>query len=136
MERTPTWLKEPKDNWPERPSSHKKTLHNCVPCKISRAKCDKQIDAPLPAEGLTTCKPFDITGVDFAGSVYVRGTNSPKKSHIVLFTLSTIRALYIELVSDLTTDRFLMAFRKFVGRRGLQHTIYADNVTTSQATEK
>ncbi|GFX87504.1 integrase catalytic domain-containing protein [Trichonephila clavipes] len=65
--------------------------------------------------------------------VYVRGTNSPKKSYIALFTCSTIRTLPIELVSNMTTDRFLMAFRRFVG---LPHTIYSDNTTTSQAANK
>ncbi|KAG8173850.1 hypothetical protein JTE90_001688, partial [Oedothorax gibbosus] len=114
----------------------KNALHNCLPCKIARAKCDKQVEAPLPADRLTPCKPFDTTGIDFAGPVYVRGANVPKKSYIALFTCSTTRALHIELVSDLTTDTFLMALQRFVGRRGLPHTIYTDNATTFQAANK
>ncbi|KAG8175332.1 hypothetical protein JTE90_007580 [Oedothorax gibbosus] len=114
----------------------KKALHNCLPCKVARAKCDKQIEAPLPAERLLPCKPFDTTGIDLAGPVYVRGTNAPKKSYIAIFTCSTTRALHIELVSDLTTDTFRMALQRFVGRRGLPHTIYTDNATTFQATNK
>ncbi|KAG8189020.1 hypothetical protein JTE90_025463 [Oedothorax gibbosus] len=100
----------------------KKALHNCLPCKAARAKCDKQIEAPLPAERLIPCKPFDTTGIDFAGPVYVRGANAPKKSYIALFACSITRALHIELVSDLTTDTFIMALQRFVGRRGLPHT--------------
>ncbi|KAG8180117.1 hypothetical protein JTE90_012132 [Oedothorax gibbosus] len=116
----------------------KKALHNCLPCKIARAKCDKQIEAPLPDDRLTPCKPFDTTGIAFAGPVYVRGANAPKKSYIALFTCSTTRALHIELVSDLTTDTFLIALQRFVGRRGggLPHTIYTDNATTFQAANK
>ncbi|GFR01639.1 integrase catalytic domain-containing protein [Trichonephila clavata] len=97
---------------------------------------DKHIKAPLPAERLTPCKPFNTTGIDFVGPVYVRGTISSKKSYIPLSTCSTIRALHIELVSNLTNDRFLMAFRRFVGRRELSHTIYTDNATTSQDANK
>ncbi|GFU87976.1 uncharacterized protein TNCV_1335451 [Trichonephila clavipes] len=116
--------------------SHRGALNNCLLCKIARAKCDKQIEIPLPAERLTPCKPFDTTGIDFAGPVWDRGTNSPKKSYIALFTCSTNRALHVDLVSDLTTNRFLMAFRRFVGQCGLSHTIYMDSATTFQAANK
>lgn len=114
----------------------KQTLRNCLPCKISRAKCGDQIEAPLPADRLTQCKPFDTTGIDFAGPVYVRNAKSLEKAYITLFTCSTTRALHIELVSDLTTDKFLMALQRFVGRRGIPHTIYTDNATTFQAANK
>ncbi|XP_015189418.1 PREDICTED: uncharacterized protein LOC107073335 [Polistes dominula] len=41
----------------------------------------------------------------------------------------TIKAVHIELVSDLTTDAFLAAFRRFVSRRAVPTHIYSDNGT-------
>ncbi|GBN65700.1 hypothetical protein AVEN_154323-1 [Araneus ventricosus] len=50
-----------------------------------------------------------------------------KQKVLVEFTRSTTRALHIELVSDLTTDKFLMALQRFVDRRELPHTVYTDD---------
>lgn len=38
-----------------------------------------------------------------------------------------IKAVHIEVVSDLTIAAFLAAFKRFVARRGLCHTLYSDN---------
>jgi len=114
----------------------KQVIHQCLPCKLSRSKFGNQIEAPLPTDRITPCKPFTITGIDFAGPVYVRNEKSVKTAYVALFTCSTTRALHIELVSDLSTDKFLMAFQRFVGRRGLPHTIYTDNAQTFQAANR
>ncbi|GFU42112.1 integrase catalytic domain-containing protein [Nephila pilipes] len=50
--------------------------------------------------------------------------------------LQYTRALHLELVSDLSTDKFLLALQRFVGRRGLPCTIYTDNATTFHAANK
>ncbi|GFQ75602.1 integrase catalytic domain-containing protein [Trichonephila clavata] len=57
-------------------------------------------------------------------------------AYIALFTCATTRALHIEIVSDLTTDKFLLALQRFIGRRGLPNTIYTDNSTTFHAANK
>jgi hypothetical protein len=41
-----------------------------------------------------------------------------------------MRAIHLELCSDLTTDTILLAFQRFIGRRGIPHTIYTDNAQT------
>ena len=40
------------------------------------------------------------------------------------------RAIHLELVTDMTTEKFLLAFRRFVSRRGLCKTIHSDNAKT------
>ena len=40
-----------------------------------------------------------------------------------------IKAVHLEVVSDLTTDGFLAALRRFVARRGIPAHIYSDNGT-------
>ncbi|GBN56160.1 hypothetical protein AVEN_124034-1 [Araneus ventricosus] len=114
----------------------KRVIHGCLLCRLSKAPRGTQIEAPLPAENVTPCIPFSTTGIDFAGPLYVRNSKSLDTAYIPLFTCSTTRALHIELVSDLTTDKFLMALQRFVGRRGLPHTIYTDNATTFHAANR
>lgn len=114
----------------------KQVLHKCLPCRLSKAKCGKQIEAPLPSERVVPSAPFTTTGIDFAGPVNIRCLKQRDTAYIALFTCATTRALHIELVSDLTTDKFLLSLQRFVGRRGLPHTIYTDNATTFHAANK
>ncbi|GFT16828.1 integrase catalytic domain-containing protein [Nephila pilipes] len=112
------------------------TSHICLPCKLSKAKCGKQIEAPLPSERVVPSTPFTITVIDFAGPAYICCFKLRDIVYIALFTCATTRALHLELVSDLTTDKFLLALQLFVGRRGLPHTIYTDNATIFHAINK
>ncbi|XP_055932080.1 uncharacterized protein LOC129962358 [Argiope bruennichi] len=114
----------------------KRVIKTCLPCKLSHALSSNEIEDPLPADRLTSCMPFDTTGIDFAGPVYIKTFKPSNTAYITLFTCSTTRALHIELVSDLSVDKFLLALQRFVSRRGLPHTIYSDNATTFHATNK
>lgn len=114
----------------------KHVLNRCLPCKVAKGRFAQEIEAPLPAERVRPLKPFAVTGVDFAGPLYVKERKNLKKSYIALFTCSTTRAIHLELCSDMSTDRFLQALERFAGRRGLPNTIYSDNATTFQATNK
>ncbi|GBN55816.1 hypothetical protein AVEN_30981-1 [Araneus ventricosus] len=110
----------------------KRIIHRCLPCRLSKEPRGTQIEAPLPADRVTPCIPFSTTGIDFAGPLYVRNSKSLDTAYIALFTCSITRALHIELVSDLTTDKFLMALQ----RRGLPHIIYTDNATIFHAANR
>jgi len=48
------------------------------------------------------------------------------KGYIALFVCMVIKAVHIEVVSDLTTDAFIAALHRFVSRRGLPSDIYSD----------
>ncbi|VDP49260.1 unnamed protein product [Heligmosomoides polygyrus] len=45
------------------------------------------------------------------------------------------RAVHLEVVLDLTTQEFLLAFRRFIARRGTPSIIYSDNSTTFRSAE-
>lgn len=45
-----------------------------------------------------------------------------------LFCFST-RAVHLELASDLTAQKFILAFKRFVGHRGVCRKLYSDNAT-------
>jgi hypothetical protein len=58
-------------------------------------------------------KPFRVTGIDFAGPLYFKVGSSIMKGYTALLTCATTRAVHF---TDMTTDMFLQAFQRFVGR--------------------
>jgi len=114
----------------------KKILHKFLPCKIARNPFGQEWEAPMQADRITASRPFQVTDIDFAGPLYVKGKLPLRKCYIALFTCATVRAVHLELGSDLTTDTFLLAFQMFIGRRGLPHTVYSDNAQTFQAANR
>ncbi|GFS86654.1 integrase catalytic domain-containing protein [Nephila pilipes] len=74
-------------------------LHKCLPCKMSKAKCGKQIEAPLPSKRVVPSTPFTTTGIDFAGSVNIHCLKSRDTAYIALFTCATTRALHLCQIS-------------------------------------
>jgi len=87
----------------------------------------------LPPARLREAIPFSNTGIDFCGPFYVKERkyrNRAKiKTYVSVFICMSIKAIHLELVSDLSTDGFLAAFRRFISRRGLPEHVYSDNGT-------
>jgi len=48
-----------------------------------------------------------------------------------MFVCLVVKAVRIEVVTDLSTEAFLAALKRFSGRRGLPTDIYCDNATNS-----
>lgn len=48
----------------------------------------------------------------------------------MLFTCAVTRALHLELVSDMSTENFLLALKRSIAQRGLRKVIYSDNAKT------
>ena len=88
---------------------------------------------PLPPLRVEEAPPFAHTGVDFAGPLYVKSNHSSEKVWICLFTCCVVRAVHLDLVSDLTTPTFLRCFKRFVARRGLPSKVLSDNGKTFEA---
>lgn len=103
-------------------------VQKCFICKRTRVKAGQQISAPLPRERIDTLQAFETTGVDFAGPLYTKPNN--EKAYIALFTCAVTRAVHLELVSCMSTEVFLLAFRRFISRRGVCSVIYSDNART------
>ncbi|XP_044573993.1 uncharacterized protein LOC123258182 [Drosophila ananassae] len=107
-------------------------VHNCVRCTRVKPKLMSQIMGNLPSERVTQARPFFNSGVDYCGPIWIhhkiRGKR-PDKAYIAVFCCFATKAIHLELVSDLTTDAFLAALRRFLGRRGKCQTIHCDNAT-------
>ena len=99
----------------------KKVLRNCLPCKLAHSRFCQAIEAPLPVDRVKPLQPFEVTGIDFAGPLYVKVGSTTRKCYIALFTCASTRVLHLELCSDMTTHTFLLALHRFAGRRGDLH---------------
>ena len=109
----------------------KSLLRKCVICLRATGKPFPAPDpAPLPQSRMQDVHPFTYTGVDFTGALYVKDGSQEVKVYLCLFTCATTRAIHLEIVQDLTAETFLLAFRKFAGRRSLPRMMISDNGST------
>lgn len=107
-------------------------LNKCVICRRHASKPVSVISPPLPADRVCDSVPFQITGVDFAGPLFLKGGG---KAWVCLFTCAVYRAVHLELTMSLSTSNFLQVFRRFVARRGRPKTMYSDNGTNFRGTD-
>ena len=112
----------------------RKLLRHCVICQKVQGKPYQTPDPPpLIKERTQNAQPFEFTGVDFTGALYVRNRGDENKVYICLFTCAVSRALHLEIVTDLTVETFLQAFRRFSSRKSLPKIMISDNASTYMA---
>ena len=105
----------------------RKIVNDCLHCKRRRAKLNVPLMASLPEERLAFGEPpFANTGVDYFGPMNVKRGRVVEKRRGCLFTCLTKHAVHVELAGDLSTDSFIMAFRRFRARRGNPTTMRSD----------
>ncbi|VDI41861.1 Hypothetical predicted protein [Mytilus galloprovincialis] len=85
--------------------------------------------APFPRSRVSRSLPFQGTGLDYLGPVYVKDGTVMKKRWICLFTCFVTRAIHLEIVNDMTTEEFICAFRRFVSTRGTPSEVISDNAS-------
>lgn len=106
-------------------------VHSCNVCFRSRPQPTRPPMGNLPEIRLKEAKSFLHSGVDYAGPVFVKMSPGRKvkllKAYICLFVCLATKAVHIELVSDLTTNNFLAAFKRFLSRRGPVTVLMSDS---------
>lgn len=111
----------------------RKTIHKCITCFKAKPHASQQIMSDLPSCRVKPSRPFSISGVDYCGPIFIREgkrRNAKKsKAWIAIFVCLATKAAHIELVSDLSTERFLNALKRFISRRGRPLNIFSDNGT-------
>ena len=85
----------------------------------------------LPLERITPDRPFANVGVNYDGPFHVKYGYVHKptivKAYACVFVSLSIKAVHIELVTDLTTEAFIACLRRFIARRGKPTLIMSDN---------
>ena len=115
----------------------KKIIKLCVICnKLEGPPYPSSVPPDLPDFRTSEDPPFSNTGADFAGPLFVKEHDASKKVYVCLFTCCSTRAVHLELVPDLSVNSFLLAFRRFVGRRGLPVILITDNAKTFRTSSK
>eukprot|EP00112_Aurelia_sp_Birch-Aquarium-sp1_P015837 Seg3537.1 transcript_id=Seg3537.1/GoldUCD/mRNA.D3Y31 product="hypothetical protein" protein_id=Seg3537.1/GoldUCD/D3Y31 len=113
----------------------KSLLRSCAICKVFASKHIRAPEmAPLPEIRAVRSRPFQHTGVDFAGPLHVKSGQEMVKSYIALFTCATTRAVHLELTPDLTAPIFRMTLEKFAAAWGMPNLLVSDNATTFKTT--
>ncbi|GFT27619.1 integrase catalytic domain-containing protein [Trichonephila clavipes] len=109
----------------------KKILRTCITCRKVSAKGSQQLMADLPAARVTACRVFSQVGIDYCGPFQLKTFSEKcrqiRKAYICVFICFTVKAIHLEIVSDLTTEAFLAALKRFVARRGRPIEIHSDN---------
>ena len=113
---------------PKARQSVKKVISKCFMCKKFNGLCFKYPKVTnLPKHRVNLVKPFRHTGVDYTGHIWVKSEQGASKMYLLIFTCLNIRAVHIELVPDMSTQAFILAFIRFTNIYGIPSHIYSDN---------
>ena len=119
----------------------KQVISSCFICKCRHSRPFSERTAPLPSDRVRESLPFEVSGVDYAGPLFVRGKGkfsvAKRKVWFIIFTCATTRAVYLDLVSDMTAETFLLALRRFFSftNRAVR-VMYSDNALTFHRTAR
>ena len=102
-------------------------LGNALPVATARSRPE------LPVERITPGSVFDKVGVNYAGPVLIKYGYVRKptivKAYICVFVSLSVKAVHLELVTDLNSEAFIVSLKRFISRRGLPSVIWSDNGT-------
>lgn len=100
----------------------RKVVHSCIQCFRNNPIQSQVPMGDLPKGRVSLTSPFYSTGVGHAGPFIVKDRKGrsckTSKAFVCLFVCFATKAVHLELVSDLTTEAFIAALRRFSARRG------------------
>ena len=115
--------------------------HQCVVCRVHRAKPMIPQMSSLPPERSDQSPPFTYCGVDCFGPFMVKERRSVLKRYGLMVTCLASRAVHIEVLDDMSTSAFINSIRNVTAIRGHISEIWCDQGTNfvgalSELTEK
>ena len=111
-------------------SAVKAVLQKCSICRHYEGGPYKMPPMPpLPTKRVTQSSPFSHSGVDYFGPLFMKSKNESRKVWVCLYTCLVTRAIHLELMSDMSTEQFLLGFRRFLSRHGKIKEIISDNAS-------
>ena len=118
----------------------RKIINPCVTCKKVQGKVLRPPPTPaLPEYRVCAEFPFQVTGFDFAGPLFVKDIYSKSsdvnKCFILILTCATSRFTYLELSPDMTSVSFINCFKRFISRFGTPTKVVNDNFKSVKSNE-
>lgn len=105
-------------------------IRKCQTCRVRNAAPSVPILGQLPIDRLTPyLRPFTNTGLDYFGPVEVTIGRRREKRWVALFTCMSVRAVHLEIATNLSTDACLVCIRNLCNLRGVPALIRCDNGT-------
>jgi len=86
--------------------------------------------ADLPKYRVQAAPAFSVNSVDYCGSFYYKPevrNKAAQKCYISVFICLATKAVWMELVKDLSTSAFLSALKRFVATGGYPRCVWSDN---------
>ena len=108
----------------------KRVLRRCAVCRRHEGGPYRMpFMPPLPNSRVSQSVPFTYTGVDYFGPLYITTKTENQKVWVCLFTCLVTRALHLELIQNLSTEQFILGFRRLLSRHGKPKEIISDNAS-------
>ena len=127
-----------REEWwiPQLRSKVKKIINNCYLCKVFSTRSYGPTEtAALPPFRTECGRPFETTGIDFAGPLsYKISKKEQGKCHILIFTCATSRAVHLEMTKSQTAEEFQRKLNGFITRRTRPKRIVSDNAAVFKTT--
>ena len=102
-------------------------LGTCTDCQRHHGRPYSHSEGYLTVFRGQAAKPFEHTGLDFAGPLTLADN---RKVSILVFTCACVRAVHLEVTTDMSFESASMAMRRFLGRRPTPSRFYSDNAPT------
>lgn len=80
---------------------------------------------------VNSTRAFESCGITYAGPIHVRTWkgrgHKSHKAYIAVFICMATKAINLECVTDMTSEAFIAALRRFVSKRGIPAKMFSDN---------
>ncbi|GFX88857.1 integrase catalytic domain-containing protein [Trichonephila clavipes] len=114
-------------------SKVKGIIKQCIKCFKVSATGKNQRMADLPNARVSIARVFSKVGLDFCGPFHIKLISSKAKKvykcYICIFVCFVVKAIHLEIVSNLSTEAFIGSLKRFISRRGRPSDIFSDNGT-------
>ena len=97
-------------------------------------KYEAPAKAALPEFCTQVSRPFQCTGIDFAGPLKYKVNKREEKAYVLMFTCATSRAIHLELTRTQSAEEFQRKLNAFITWRTRPQVIISDNAATFKAT--
>ncbi|XP_073721977.1 uncharacterized protein [Misgurnus anguillicaudatus] len=109
----------------------------CTECKKWKGRPEVPFMADLPLTRQRYFRPtFYSTGMDCFGPFLIKIGRRNEKRWGIIFKCMTTRATYLDLLTSIDSDSFLLALRRFMARRGKPHELLCDQGTNFKGGER